>query len=366
MCKIYNTIGCLNTIQFDLVKNNIDDFVSLNELIDFKNNYLFNKQKIISDHTQLIQKEKTTLEKDIPEFTFLASERNKELNLQLREKLDYYNQEIENLTEMPSKVFPIIKNYWINLILCLKFWLVQIEYYFKINLFTRRIKGLLEKKNNRLKYLISSFEDEVTKSSFEDLQLFERKKEVIENLNNTIYGAFGEKKVENEFKKLSDDYILINDFCYTFTTPLYHEGYSIKTIQIDHLLISTAGIFLIETKNWSGDSINNLDLWSPVQQIHRTNFALFKILENKTNKSNWDFAKQDWGKRKIPIKNILIFTGSVPREQFQYIKILGLTELLSYVRYFTPSFSTNEIQTIADFLLTLSENRQITSKLNII
>jgi hypothetical protein len=39
------------------------------------------------------------------------------------------------------------------------------------------------------------------------------------------------------------------------------------SVQIDHLLVSPFGVFLIETKNWSDQSLNNLSLRSPVQQI---------------------------------------------------------------------------------------------------
>ncbi|WP_365297818.1 nuclease-related domain-containing protein [uncultured Mucilaginibacter sp.] len=52
----------------------------------------------------------------------------------------------------------------------------------------------------------------------------------------------------------------------------------IKYIQIYNILLSPAGIFLIETKNWSQNSLNDTNLFSPVRQIKRTNFALYKII----------------------------------------------------------------------------------------
>ena len=54
-----------------------------------------------------------------------------------------------------------------------------------------------------------------------------------------------------EIKKLPDNYVLINDFNLSFPHPIFYKKYNerIYSIQIDHLLVSRAGIFIIETKN---------------------------------------------------------------------------------------------------------------------
>lgn len=363
MCRVYNTIGCLNVIQFNLVKDNIDDFSTLNELINFRKNYHYNEQKIISDHTLFVKDEKVVLEKEITELHIALRNRKDELKQELRQRLDDYNREIENLPETNSKIIPIIKDYWMNLIICMKFWFTQLMFYFKIAIFVYQTKKSISKKTKRFEYISENFHDAVKESSFIDLKVFERKKETIENLNNTIYGAIGEQKVENTLKELSDDYILINDFCCSFNPPIKHNGDYIKSIQIDHLLISPSGIFLIETKNWSNHSIDNIDLRSPVKQVLRTNFALYKILTERTNMLNWSFSRNHWGNRKIPIKNIIVFTNNKPAEEFQFVKILTLEKLLSYITYFNPGFTSNETQIISDYLLNLSEHKEITSKL---
>lgn len=366
MCTVYNTIGCLNTIKLELVKNNIDDFNSVNELIDFQKNYNFKKQKIISNHNRLITDEREFLKNELSEFDILIPQKIIDLKKELRQELDYLNQQIEELAEKKSKIIEVIKDYYLNLILYVKFWFIQILFPFRIILFKYQFKKLLSKKKKRFEYISEYFQDAVNESRFEDLQKFEIKNEIIKKLNNTIYGAFGEQKVENELKKLHDDYILINDFIYTFQNPIRYNGEYIKSIQIDHLLITLSGIFLIETKNWSSDSINNLDLRSPVQQVLRTNYALFKLLSEKVSQSNWGFNKQNWGNRKIPIKNIIVFTNTAPHEQFQFIKILSLKELLPYIQYFTPNFTQNEVQIITNSLLQLSEQKEIRSKLKLI
>ena len=323
MCKVYNTIGCLNTIQLELFRNNIDEFSSINELIDFQKNFHIAEQKIISDHNKSIQDEKIFLENEISELNSLIPQKVIDLKNELRQKLNDLNQEIDDLPETNSKIIATIKDYWINLIIHLEFWFVQFAFPIRIIFFKHSAKRLISKKNKRFLYISTNFQDAVANSSFVDLQKFELKKRIITALNNTIYGAIGEQKVKNELKKLSDDYILINNFCYSFENPIKQSnGDFIKSIQIDHLLISQAGIFIIETKNWSNRSLDNLDLRSPVQQILRTNYALFKLLDNNAKKYNWNFARQHWGNRKIPIKNIIVFINNTPKEQFQYTKIL--------------------------------------------
>ena len=50
------------------------------------------------------------------------------------------------------------------------------------------------------------------------------------------------------------------------------------------------------------------------------------------------------------------------KEEFQYVKILTLNELLGYINYFKPTFSINETQRIADFLLSINEQKVIQTK----
>jgi len=187
----------------------------------------------------------------------------------------------------------------------------------------------------------------------QQLQEIDRKKRVIDNINSSIYGALGEQKVVRELEKLSDDHILINDFTCKFHPPIYNrkENDYISSIQIDHILLSPSGIFLIETKNWSQHSLNNTSLYSPVQQIKRTNFALYKILNGEIPGAKLILNKHHWGDKKIPIRNLIVFINYKPIEEFKFVKILTLNDLIGYINYFEPCFSTKEIQRAANYLL---------------
>jgi hypothetical protein len=180
-----------------------------------------------------------------------------------------------------------------------------------------------------------------------------RKKKIVDQANSSIYGALGEQKVVKELENLPDDYILINNFRCLFDPPIYysHGQENITSVQIDHLLLSPAGIFLIETKNWSEQSINNLLFRSPIEQVRRANFVLFKLLAEDNNRSNSILPQHHWGSRKIPIRNIVVLINQKPNQEFQHVKVLTLKELVSYVKYFKPLFSTGEVHMIANYLL---------------
>ena len=55
-------------------------------------------------------------------------------------------------------------------------------------------------------------------------------------------------------------------------------------------------------------------------------------------------------------------TNTKPQEEFQYVKVLTLNELLGYINYFKPTFSINETQKIADFILGINEQKVIETK----
>jgi len=207
--------------------------------------------------------------------------------------------------------------------------------------------------------LVSHFIDAVNESCSVPLKQLERKKMIIDEINTAIYGALGEQKVVKELESFSDEYFLINDFSLSFSTPIYNrqENDYIKSIQIDHILVTPSGIFLIETKNWSEKSLNNLGLRSPVKQIKRTSFVLFKILTEAIASNKLNLNHHHWGSRKISIRNLIVLTNSKPNEEFQYVKILTVNELPGYVKYFKPSYSNEETQEIANYLLNLIKLR---------
>ncbi len=179
-----------------------------------------------------------------------------------------------------------------------------------------------------------------------------RTKSLIDELYPLIAGAVGEAAVVNALEKLSDEHYLINDFSVEFDPPIFNrkEDDRIFSVQIDHLLICPSGVFLIETKNWSKQSVQDLDLRSPVEQIRRSGYALFVLLNSDSGFSDVKLDNHHWGKKKISIRNIIAMTNAKPKAEFRHVKILALDELTGYIEYFEPMLSNGEVKGIFDYL----------------
>jgi len=188
------------------------------------------------------------------------------------------------------------------------------------------------------------------RAQFETKQL-EYTRNVLEDSINLISGAIGENLVVKEIMKLSDEYTLINDFNLSFSPPIFNPklNHRIYTVQIDHVLISRAGIFIIETKNWSKTSVNAISMRSPVEQIKRSNFALYVYITN-----NITLDDHHWGEQKIPIRNLIVMINNKPKAEFKYVNIKLLRELNAYIKYFEPVLTQNQLTRITT---TLTKNQ---------
>ncbi|MCH9695195.1 MAG: NERD domain-containing protein [Gammaproteobacteria bacterium] len=227
----------------------------------------------------------------------------------------------------------------------------------------RNLKKTVEKKTCGLKKTVArqsadvdnlrKNKESLTSQRYElSLRDLNHTKEVVDGLYTLVAGAIGETSVVRALRELSDDYYLINDFSVKFNPPIYNKAESdrIYSVQIDHLLIGRSGIFLLETKNWSRSSVQNLDLRSPVEQVKRTGFALFVMLNSDAGEKSLKLARHHWGAKKIPIRNVIVMTNEKPREEFKYVKVLSLSELVGYIEYFNQTFSDDEVRIIFEFL----------------
>lgn len=357
MCKVHKPIGCLTAIKEHLKRHNINDFSSLNDLISFQKNFPTLRQQIISEHEQLIEKEKITLAAEILQLDNAIKTRKNHF-------VSYYLSEIEEVKQAITRLSVSIglnfikrfKNYTKRRSYTKKLQKFEANLDDKVNYAIRDLVSRHQDKITRHNYINMNFSNAVNESSLKTIKEIEYKQRVIDEVRNSIYGALGEHKVVKELENLSDENVLINDFTLSFHPAMYNrkEKDYIKSIQIDHLLVTPSGLFLIETKNWSEESLKNLDLRSPVHQVKRTNFALFKILSDNISNGRLRLHQHHWGDRKIPIRNLIVLTNSKPNDEFQYVKVLTVSELLNYIGYFKPIFTNAETEIIADYLLNLS------------
>ncbi len=353
MCRTYNTIGSLTTLKSHLEKSNIHDFKSLKEVMDFQNSYTAKRQQLISHHENLIEQEKNMLRLDLQQLEAAIQTQKNQSEQVLMEDIDNLKHQLRiSKDNAPGNFFQkILKG------LKHKKYEREIKhressFAFEVEMAIGELVGNYQFKSNRYEFIHADVNEAVRQSAQLQLSALEIKKAKIDELNSFIYGALGEQKVVRTLEALPDEYFLINDFAVSFTPAIYNkqENDYIKSVQIDHILVAPSGVFLIETKNWSERSLENLSLRSPVQQIKRTNFVLFKLLNIGIGNYHIHLDRHHWGDKKISIRNLIVLTNTKPKEEFQHVKILALNELLGYVNYFKPIFSNTETQRIVDFL----------------
>lgn len=103
--------------------------------------------------------------------------------------------------------------------------------------------------------------------------------------------------------------------------------------------------------------VNSLDLRSPIEQVQRSSYALFRILSNEASNNRMGLDRHHWGVKKIPLKNLLVMINTKPVANFDFVKVVTLRELLGYITYFNPVFTARETRGIKDRILDLMKFR---------
>ncbi len=349
MARIIGQVESLKTLRAELNKRNISRFNSVGDINRFCKEFSKEKQMVLESHeNSLIEEIKQKSEKIRDNEKSLELVKNDEIG-RLDTSIENYKENKENLEKRRRSAVLLIKVFLFFKIRNLNRKLLYLtdNYDLLINKSIRDIKKEIYHDSKSLTYLSENKQKVIYERSKPEINELEHAKKSIDELRTLIAGAVGESLVEKEIGKLSDDFILINDYTLKFKPPIYNKKTNdrIYSIQLDHLLVSQAGIFIFETKNWSKASINSLDLRSPVDQIIRTSYALFVVANNKIH-----LDKHHWGAKQIPIRNIIVMIHAKPKEEFKYVKIKLLKELNSYIEYFDPILSRSEVESVADSL----------------
>ena len=97
--------------------------------------------------------------------------------------------------------------------------------------------------------------------------------------------------------------------------------------------------------------MENTELFSPIRQLRRSNFAIFVLLNQAVERGAIDNFSNHWGDRRISPKNILCLINHRPNQEFQYVSILSENQITQYVKNQRQAFSQNEVESLAENLL---------------
>ena len=146
-------------------------------------------------------------------------------------------------------------------------------------------------------------------------------------------GKLGEFFVARSFKKYLDPetYTILHDV----TLPI--QG---GTTQIDHIVLSPFGIFVIETKNMSGWIFGSADNKKWTQTFHRSKFSFQNPI-----RQNFKHVKAVAAATSLPdskLHSLVIFTGSAEFKTAMPANVTCRSGGVMYIRSFSEQLLTSE------------------------
>lgn len=347
MARIYGTIESLKSLKSELDNNGISRFNSVKEINDFLSNYKKEKLCILDDEAKKLEKEYfntcTNLKQRKEQKTDIIHSETKRIDGRISDLQTKINSLKSKDSHFLKKIVSSIKLYSLK---------KQSNYYVTnktklTNSLVKHINKQIESDSVFIRMYKTGKQNLIKNRAKPKIEKLESVRQVLDNSRNLISGAIGENLVVKEIKKLPDNYVLINDFKLSFSRPIFYkkQNQRIYSIQIDHLLISKAGIFIIETKNWSKASVNSLSLRSPIEQIERSNFALYVFISK-----NITLYDHHWGEQRVPIRNLIVMINNKPKGQFKYVSVKLLRELNNYIKYFEPVLTDEQFNRIVNEL----------------
>ena len=163
-----------------------------------------------------------------------------------------------------------------------------------------------------------------------------------------VNGYLGEKKVNRVIKRqLSENEKILND--YRFKAK---DG---KTVQIDHIVIKTTGIFVIETKNYSGvikGKENQLE-WTQISKANKKYKFYNPTKQNESHIPNLIHHLQ----QNLTVKSLVVFPKADIKSLEKIPNVCNLKELKIILRKkSTTVLSEIQIEDLYNVLITKKEN----------
>ena len=151
-----------------------------------------------------------------------------------------------------------------------------------------------------------------------------------------IKGYIGEKRINKMLQKLGEDYKVFHD--------IYVKKHDGNTTQIDHVVLSKFGVFVIETKNFSGWIFGNEQQKNWTQVIYKNKSSFYNpILQNKIHiRALKEFLNLDQN-----FHSIIVFSNDVTfkfKETFFEAEVIKNRQLIRTIKqYDERKFSIEQL-----------------------
>ncbi len=152
-----------------------------------------------------------------------------------------------------------------------------------------------------------------------------------------LAGAEAELAVIRLLLQLPDSFLVFNDVRLRATRHIYFDGAALQSAQLDHVVLSKGGVFVIETKHWSSRFVESGNFHDPYDQSRRAGYLCYDLL------------RQRFGK--IPVQSVIVCAGSLPaRPEGTYVDVVRPEALVDYIgRHRKEQFSDAMLAELSSF-----------------
>jgi hypothetical protein len=164
-----------------------------------------------------------------------------------------------------------------------------------------------------------------------------RRLEVVQT-SAELAGAIAELDVIAQLARLPASHIVFNDIRLTADRYIHFNGAPLQSAQIDHIVLSPAGVFVVETKRWSRNFVESGQYHNPFDQIQRSAYLCYDRLRN-------EFGK-------IRVRSVIACAKELPAAPMDsHVKVLPIDELVGYISWFRqPQIAPDQLFQIRHYL----------------
>ncbi|MBD8033163.1 NERD domain-containing protein [Solibacillus merdavium] len=169
---------------------------------------------------------------------------------------------------------------------------------------------------------------------------------VFKSIFPQLKGYIGEQRIRKLLDKLSEETTVYND--------LYVPKKNGEMTQVDHVLLSTYGLFVIETKNYTGWIFGDENQRNWTQTIYNKKSRFYNpVMQNNTHVK----ALQHYLNMEVPIHSIIVFSNAATfkfKEPFQTAHVIQTKHLKRTIEQFkTKEISSEQLSRISQLLKAL-------------
>jgi len=126
-----------------------------------------------------------------------------------------------------------------------------------------------------------------------------------------------EVAVIEELKPLGAGSLVFNDVKMESGRYIHFDGKPLMSAQLDTLAITSAGVFVIEVKNWSREFAHSGEGFNPYEQASRASYLVFDRLRSAGIK--------------VRVQAIIATDGSLPERGERRVDVVRIGQLRRYI-----------------------------------